>query len=271
MEAKPLLRWAGSKRRLVPKLKVYWNDDFKRYIEPFAGSAHLYFSLKVKKAILGDTNKELIDTYKIIKKSPRKVYNNLIKLPRGRANYYKIRSLDINDLNQVERAARFIYLNKFCFNGLYRTNKNGIFNVPYSGYKTGNIPSWEIFKASALKLSKSRFICDDFEELVSNHLKPKDFIYMDPPYAVTNRRIFKQYNAQTFGIEDLKRLSGLLKKIDKTGAGFVVSYAYCKEALELFDGWNIRIISTQRHIAGFGKFRRRAKELLISNIQTDQQ
>jgi DNA adenine methylase len=269
MDARPLLRWAGSKRLIIPKLKAYWNDDYKRYLEPFAGSAQLFFSIDPKRAILSDTNADLVNTYRTIQESPLKVYRKLENLPKGKKNYYAIRSLDKAKMGIIEQAARFIYLNRFCFNGLYRTNNAGVFNVPYSGYKTGDIPSWESFSESALKLSKAKFVCSDFEKVLANNLREGDFVYLDPPYAVSNRRIFKQYNAQTFGLADLQRLSELTHHIDAIGANFVVSYAYCSEALNLFRDWNIQVISTQRYISGFGKFRKRAKELLVSNIELE--
>lgn len=268
MDSKPLLRWAGSKRLTVPKLKTFWSEDYQRYLEPFAGSAQLFFSLSPPQAILSDSNADLIDTYCTIQEAPRKVYNKLKGFPSGKRSYYQIRALDRSSLTHVENAARFIYLNRFCFNGLYRTNLDGVFNVPYSGYKTGEIPSWDSFKLTAAKLKTAKFICGDFENVLSAHLKPGDFVYLDPPYAVSNRRIFKQYNAQTFGLADLERLSVLAHHINALGASFVISYAYCSEALRLFNDWNVHIISTQRFISGFGKFRKKAKELIVTNIYT---
>lgn len=266
MSAKPIFRWAGSKRLSLGKLGIYWRKEYSRYIEPFAGSAQLFYSLDPQKAILSDVNKNLIDTYKAIKKSPKEVYHQVIKIPNNETNYYKIRALNPEDLDQVFRAARFIYLNRFCFNGLYRTNLQGKFNVPYSGYRTGGIPDWDSFHESAKVLKKVKFMCSDFNSVILENAMQGDFVYMDPPYAVTNRRIFKQYNAQTFGIMDLERLSDSLTVLENRKVDFVVSYAYCKEALSLFKNWDIRIISTQRFIAGFGKHRKRAKELIVSNI-----
>src|SRR5580658_6327776 len=130
----PFLRWAGSKRRLLPTLQTFWTKKHKRYIEPFAGSACLFFAIKPPKAILGDLNPELISTYIEVKYRLPGVLAELAKLPPwNKREYLRLRSLDTATLEPRARAARFIYLNRFCFNGIYRTNLKGQFNVPYSG------------------------------------------------------------------------------------------------------------------------------------------
>ena len=146
---KPFLRWAGSKKRLLPKLVTYWEDGFTRYVEPFMGSAALFFAIKPSNAILSDINSELVETFSAVRDHPRAVYNRLFRLPLGKDAYYQIRQEDASRLPTLDRAARFVYLNRFCFNGLYRTNKNGKFNVPYAASKTGRLPSQEeLYKAA---------------------------------------------------------------------------------------------------------------------------
>src|SRR5262249_53260973 len=138
-ESPPLFRWAGSKRQLIPELRRFWSSDIVRYIEPFAGSACLFFALRPKRAILGDVNRELIDTYREVKYRPTPVADLLDPLSRSKRTYYKLRRADPSELNAAQKAARFIYLNRFCFNGLYRTNRAGKFNVPYGTTGTGEL------------------------------------------------------------------------------------------------------------------------------------
>src|SRR5258708_7755717 len=142
----PFLRWAGSKRQLVKTLSSYWDDTFGRYVEPFAGSACLFFHVQPSRAILGDQNEELIATYKEIKCRPEYVAKRLRLLKKSKTTYYRIRKQSVRGLSSIEQAARFIYLNRCCFNGLYRTNLKGEFNVPYGGDGSGSIPSAETLK-----------------------------------------------------------------------------------------------------------------------------
>lgn len=264
LERKPFLRWAGSKRKLIPKLIQYWDKGSTRYIEPFMGSAALFFAINPAKAILSDINLELVETFKAVRDHPQAVYNRLSHLPLGKDSYYEIRQKDASCLKPFDQAARFIFLNRFCFNGLYRTNMKGQFNVPYASSKTGRLPSLLQLKYISNILSKIEIINCDFEDTLAE-VKHGDFVYMDPPYAVQNRRIFRQYGPDCFGLNDLERLSSALPKIDQIGATFLVSYAMCREAINAFKGWNIRRAKTQRSVAGFSANRRKAVEILVSN------
>ena len=127
--ASPFLRWAGSKRQLLPVLAAYWSDDYCRYVEPFAGSACLFFHLQPPKALLADINQELVLTYQVVRSHPHEVAAALGCLRKSRSNFLDLRAAVPTLLSAPQRAARFIYLNRFCFNGLYRTNRKGQFNV----------------------------------------------------------------------------------------------------------------------------------------------
>jgi DNA adenine methylase len=263
---KPILRWAGSKKKILPTLQRYWNVDFKRYIEPFAGSAQLFFAINARKAIISDINKELIVTYQSVQRDPDSVIAYLSKLRKGKVAYYKVRREGFENMEDSDKAARFIYLNRFCFNGLYRTNKKGEFNVPYSGYKTGALPSRDHIRSVHEKIQKVKFICKDFESVIKENVKENDFIYLDPPFALTNRRIFHQYDPHTFGINDIERLIQTIELIDGRNAKFLLSYAYSEEMARLFVKWKSEIISIPRNIAGFKKHKRSDKELLVTNM-----
>jgi DNA adenine methylase len=262
----PFLRWAGSKRKLLPKLIPYWGRGHERYVEPFAGSSALFFAIQPKRALLSDMNPDLIQALKTIRRDPSAVYEQARKEPVDPRNFYRLRALDPSLLTPIERAARFLFLNRFCFNGLYRTDSKGRFNVPFAGQKTGALPSWEQFSTAAKLLKHSTVKCGDFEIVLRLSVRAGDFVYLDPPYAVGNRRIFRQYGAHTFGINDLHRLRAVLQMIEKRGAHFVLSYAYCREAKEAFGGWSSRRVYTHRNISGFARHRRRAAELIVTNV-----
>lgn len=263
----PLIRWAGSKRRLLPRLAEYWEPKrHLRYVEPFAGSSALFFHLNPQEGLLNDLNSELISTYEALAKSPEQVYLLASQIKNGEDTYYKIRAIDPISLDPLQRAARFIYLNRFCFNGIFRTNKKGQFNVPYGGEKSGALPSLDRFEEMAKRLRNARFFNIDFEAFVKQEVRAGDFVYLDPPYAVSNRRIFRQYDPNTFGTEDVERLERLLEEIDLRGATFLVSYALSAEVKSLLKRWRSRRVHTQRNIAGFSEHRRRAVEVMVTNL-----
>ncbi len=264
MSSNTFLRWAGSKKRLIPKILPYWGEGFARYVEPFMGSAALFFSIEPPKAILSDINTALVETFCAIRDHPAAVYNRLLRLPLGEDAYYQIRQEYAAQRAPLDRAAYFVYLNRFCFNGLYRTNTKGTFNVPYAASKTGRLPTLNDLSKAAKVLSCAHIRAGDFEETLKD-VKSGDFVYMDPPYAVNNRRIFRQYGPDSFGTEDLDRLAAALLTIDRCGATFLVSYAMCRAALEVFRGWHVRRAHTQRSVAGFAWHRRKAVEILVSN------
>jgi len=178
--SKSFLRWAGSKRRLIPKLRIYWNSGFTRYVEPFMGSAALFFAIEPAAAVLSDINSSLVETLCAVRDHPRAVCNRLHRLPQGKEAYYRIREEDATQLSSLDRAARFVYLNRFCFNGLYRTNLKGKFNVPYAASKTGQLPSQEVLFKAAKILSCAQITTNDFDETLKT-VQPGDFVYMDPP------------------------------------------------------------------------------------------
>jgi DNA adenine methylase len=261
----PFLRWAGSKRRLLPVLQTFWTKKHKRYVEPFAGSACLFFAIGPPKAILGDLNPELVRTYREVKYRLHPVLEELHKIPLNSVDEYKrLRSTDPGSLHASVRAARFIYLNRYCFNGIYRTNLQGQFNVPFSGRRCGNFPEDETFESCARRLRVARFVNGDFERVLDKAARG-DLVYMDPPFAVRKRRVFREYDPSTFTHEDIERLRGWMEKLDQKRISFVVSYAESDEADLLKKGFAFQTVSVRRHIAGFVGSRILAKEIIISN------
>jgi DNA adenine methylase len=262
----PIIRWAGSKRALLPKLRKYWLKPNARYIEPFCGSGCLFFDLEPAVAVLGDINPELIATYRAIRNHPGQVIESLLRLKISRQTYYRLRAINPFSLSDSELAARFLFLNKLCFNGIYRTNQKGMFNVPYGAPKTkAKFDPSQLLEASQM-LKRVTLLNADFEA-TARTAENGDFVYLDPPYAVSNRRVFKEYHPDSFTDSDLKRLKGLLVDLDKKGATFVVSYADCKEARELMADWSTSRVRTRRNVAGFSDHRKAAFELMASNLE----
>jgi DNA adenine methylase len=264
---KPFLKWAGSKKQILSTLASYWSNEFNSYVEPFVGSGSLYFYLTPQKAILGDINSELIATYRQIKNDFNGVSSNLSKMVRDKDEYYRIRALDVKTLSPSQRAARFIYLNRLSFNGLYRTNQKGEFNVPFGGEKSGSLPNQESLQACSIFLQRTILVSGDFE-LVLEKTKSGDFVYLDPPYSVKARRIFNEYDRSGFNENDIKRLKQWLEKLTTRGVVFLLSYAKSSEAKFLMDGYPIQEITVRRNIAGFSEHRHDAKEWIASNMDS---
>jgi len=259
------LRWAGSKRSLIPQLRGFAPDDsFTRYVEPFAGSAALFFSLRPANALLSDINEYLIAMYRAIRIDVELVLQCFDRLPCGEAAYYRIRSEDVSSASSAERAARFLYLNRYCFNGLFRTNARGDFNVPY-GPPTKPLRKFaERVRAGAEALQHATLLALDFESVVER-VRPGDLVYLDPPYAVDERRIFREYLPGSFSTADVPRLAGVLEKIDSVGATFLLSYAMSVEGESLSGPWHYKTVTTRRNVAGFSGNRRSATEVVVSN------
>jgi DNA adenine methylase len=266
VDVKPLFRWAGSKRKQVPRLSTFWSPKFLRYVEPFAGSSCLFFSLRPKSALLGDKNHQLIETYSTVRDAPEEIFSRLQRIPRTSKRYYKLRGIDPQSLSCVDRAVRFLFLNRNCFNGIFRTNLQGKFNVPFASSRVSPYLTRAEFMATAALLKTAEIRAWDFGTTL-RYVRTGDFVYLDPPYAVDSRRVFREYGSEPFDQSDLDRLRYHLGQIDARGAKFVVSYADCREARQLGGMWHCRKTRVRRHIAGFANARRIAFELLISNFE----
>jgi DNA adenine methylase len=261
--AAPLLRWAGSKRSLLRHLFAYVPENMGRYVEPFAGSACFFFALRPQGAILGDLNKELIEAYDAIRSHPRRVSRAASKLPRSSRVYYWVRSQNPDDLSPVDRAARFVYLNRNCFNGVYRVNRAGHFNVP-RGSRTGALPSEAEFYRCSVALRSAELLAGDYRQCLAM-VRPGDFVYLDPPYASKRRNIYGEYGYGCFAEGDLNTLFDELRRIDALGAKFLLSYCTHSKIREIADSWSSARVRVRRHVAGFATDRKLVTEVLISN------
>lgn len=261
---KPILRWAGSKTQILGTLKNFWDPNFQRYVEPFCGSASLFFSVAPPKALLSDLNSELIVTIQQIQVAPSKVLECIARYPANKNSYYSIRSIDPKTLSDVEKAARFVYLNSLCFNGLYRTNKKGEFNVPYGSKRRKKIADADAFYEACQLLSETEVRCCDFEKTIES-TDAGDFLYLDPPYATDERRTFTEYNQNAFTQADLGRLFKAVDAASTRGVKFALSYAKVKEIKEFGDRWQTHTVTARRNIAGFSGNRKTVEEVVITN------
>lgn len=266
------LRWAGSKKQLLDVLSCCWyasncrDESTGRYIEAFSGSAALFFRLKPQSALLVDVNHDLQHCMRRVRNRPKAVSIALQKLTSSETEYYRIRSLKRQETTADEWAARFIYLNRNCFNGLYRTNRQGNFNVPFGGSRNGTLPTEQVLVDASRILKKATLLEGDFFEQLEPRVSEGDFVYLDPPYAKRNINLDNQYGPDVFGIQDILRLSDLANIIHKKNGHFVISYAACEEIELLAQTWNSFEVTVQRTIAASVAHRRPAKEVLITNI-----
>ena len=225
------------------------------------GSGCLFFALTPKRSLLADFNIELIAFYQVLKASPCTLHREFSKFPVSREFYYEIRDWDAASLSRTRAAARFLYLNRFCFNGVYRTNKKGQFNVPF-GSKTGQVPTLShLISASAL-LADVELVPADFAETVAK-AERGDFYYMDPPYAASRYR--GEYGYGAFASSDLERLVAAADYIDNRGATFLISYKHDPAVARSLQRWFQSRVHVRRHVAGFAGARGSVAELLISN------
>lgn len=261
--AKPLLRWAGSKRQLLATLRPLIPSFTGKYIEPFAGSAVLFFSLKPDTAILGDLNSELMHFYRVATLHAVEVYEIASAYERSPETYYRLRD-HFTPQSEVDRAARFFFLNRLCFNGIYRTNTQGHFNVPFGGTKVSAFPTLDCFLAACTVLERVSLINDDFEVTLSRASRG-DFCFVDPPYYSDSSRVFAEYDNRPFSRADVDRLRNLIVSLDTKGVRFMVSYQEGEEAAVLGDGFNVESVTARRTIASSTKCRRSVQESIIRN------
>jgi len=203
----------------------------------------------------------------IVRDDPASVFKALNQLNWSKRAYYKLRPSALNEKDNSKLAANFIYLNANCFNGIFRLNKAGEFNVPYGGERAGKCPSSEKLHTASTTLRHVKFVCGDFDKTVRRHCRAGDFVYLDPPFALRNRRIFYQYRYDDFGTEDINRLRSLMDWIDRQGSAFIVSYAASPESETLSKGWHQYSAWRLGNIAGFRTARRTSsEETLITNV-----
>jgi len=248
---------------MLDLLRRFWSGA-GTYVEPFAGSACLFFDIEPRSAILGDTNGELVNSYRYLRDDPDSVIRVLRRLIPKKNSYYSVRSQSPDDLPGAHATARFLYLNRYCFNGLYRTNARGEFNVPLGNPKGTPSLDEETLRGASRLLRGANLMHADFEATLAKATRG-DFAYLDPPYVTSSRRVFSQYGARSFDDRDLMRLEDSLNDLDRRGVLFAVTYSDCPEARRLLAKWKPRRWRARRNIAGFAAHRRFSYELIATN------
>ena len=264
--AKPFLKWAGGKKWFVNRESARFPQTYNRYIEPFLGGGSVFFFLEPHDAILSDINQELIQTYISFKEEFPSVFEYLKKHYRNDSPdyFYKVRETQTRTSHTA--AARMIYLNKACFNGIYRVNRNGEFNVPYGKHKSINLIKKEL-EDSYRCLGNAQILCQDFEKTIDMS-ENGDFIFCDPPYAVINEENrFVAYNAESFSWDDQIRLANSLEKASTRGVKIIMTNVDHPKVRALYqDNPEFELDSVDRHcfISGTNSGRSVYSELIVS-------
>jgi DNA adenine methylase len=267
---RPFLKWAGGKRQLLPQIVKYVPEHYETYIEPVAGGGAMFFYLKPRKAILIDNNRELMNVYDVIKNNVKDLIASLKKHVYEENYYYKMRNVDRNPSefakwSSIERASRTICLNRICFNGLYRVNKKGEFNVPFGRYVNPLICDEENLHVVHDTLQNVELVTDSFERCL-DFARENDFIYLDPPYVpLSSTSNFTSYTSECFDNHYQEKLKDVFLALNDRKCKLVLSNSYCDFILDLYKGFKIMTIMANRAINSKIEKRGKIKEVLIMN------
>lgn len=270
----PVVKWAGGKRQIIDHIERYIPKKFTTYFEPFLGGGAVLFSLQPKKAVVCDINSELINLYEVIKTDVEELIKDLQQHRNEEQYFYEIRELDRDkekylQLSPIQRASRIVYLNKTCYNGLFRVNKAGEFNAPFGNYKNPNIVNEITLRAVSSYFNKAQitFLCTDFEEALKS-VKKGSFIYLDPPYdPVSDTSSFTGYDKGGFNREEQVRLKETCDQLNRKGAKFLLSNSATDFIKNLYREYRIEIIQAKRPINSKADKRGEIDEVLVMNFE----
>lgn len=256
-QAKPILKWAGGKTQMLGDLLPKVPASYGRYIEPFFGGGAMFFALQPENAVIADSNPELINMYRQVADNVDDVIQYLKQYQNTSEMFYSVRSLDWKLLPKAEAAARTIYLNKTCFNGLYRVNKQGQFNVPYGKYKNPKICDEDGLRTASTVLKKAEILCGDYLLVLEHYAKPGDFVFLDPPYLpISEYSDFKRYTKEQFYEEDHIELAKMIMTLHERGCHVILTNSNHPLVHELYAPFTIDVIQTKRHISCNGNTRK---------------
>lgn len=268
VKPKPFVKWAGGKSQLLEQMNYYFPTEFNAYFEPFLGGGAVFFHLLPKKATLSDSNDELMNVYRVIQKKPVELMQALdghYPHRKSKEYYYRIRGLNPEELTPVERAARTIFLNKTCYNGLYRVNSEGKFNVPFGRYKNPTLYDRANILAVSAALSCKTLKTADYRD-VCEEARKGDFIYLDPPYQPLSKTAsFTSYTKEAFGEREQEELARVFRKLDGRGCRVMLSNSSTSFIRSLYDGYHIVPLRATRAINCKPSGRKAIEELLIMN------
>ncbi|MGB4626481.1 MAG: DNA adenine methylase [Erysipelotrichaceae bacterium] len=272
----PVVKWVGGKRQLLNEIIPMIPKKYSTYYEPFLGGGAVLFNLQPKKAVVNDFNGELINVYNVIRDKPEELVENLkIHKKNNTSEYfYAIREYDrdtglYEKLTSVEKAARIIYLNKTCYNGLYRVNSAGHFNTPYGRYKNPNIVNEPVVKAMSKYFNENDITIKncDFRDALKG-VRKGAFVYLDPPYMpISTSSSFTGYTENGFDADMQIELKKVCDKLNEKGIKFLQSNSDCEFIRELYKEYNIKIVKAKRFVNSKGNSRGEINEVLIYNYE----
>ena len=268
----PFLKWAGGKRQLLPVINELIPENYSTYYEPFVGAGAVLFDMQPKKAVINDANEELINVYRVIKNNIDELIIDLKEHINEEDYYYDVRKIDrtekYKNMSDIKKASRILYLNKTCYNGLFRVNQQGEFNVPFGRYKNPNIVNEETLRAvhDYLNNNDVRILNVDFEEAIK-YMRKEAFVYFDPPYhPISDTSSFTGYTTDGFDAKDQKRLKKLCDSLDERGCRFLLSNSSADLIIDLYqDDYTLDFVDANRSINSKGDSRGEIKEVLVRN------
>ncbi|WP_439182223.1 DNA adenine methylase [Carboxylicivirga taeanensis] len=269
----PFLKWVGGKRQLLPAINQLLPKSYHCYYEPFVGGGAVLFKVQPNRAVINDFNPELINVYEVIKTHPEALIEDLMQHKNEAEYFYELRALDrkasFSKLTKIKKASRIIYLNKTCYNGLYRVNNAGEFNAPFGRYKNPNIVNSATIRAVSefLNSRSITILNDDFEQAVAR-AQAGDFVYFDPPYVpVSQSANFTGYVKGGFDLNEQERLRNVCKKLNEKGVQFLLSNSSTPIIHELYQDFDIHIAKATRAINSNAAKRGAIDEVLIRNYE----
>lgn len=264
--SRPLLKWAGGKTQMIPNLIGAMPKSFNNYIEPFIGGGALFFHLSPKSAVIADSNPELVSLYQQISRDYEPVLKLLEKMPNNEDFFYTERSKKFEELGPIEAAARTIYLNRTCFNGLYRVNKSGGFNVPYGRYKDPKIADPQLLKSASEALSGATIVLGDYKQVLQKFAKKGDLVFLDPPYLpISQYSDFQRYTKEQFYEDDHRDLAEEVTRLSELGCHVLLTNSNHPLVHELYADFHIEVLSTKRNINSRATLRK-GQDVLVTAL-----
>ena len=261
---KPILKWAGGKTQMLNSIIPRMPKQYKKYVEPFIGGGALFFNITPDKSVISDSNPELINLYNQLAYHCEEVIDILSLYKNDEEFYYELRSKDWLECEPIEAAARTIYLNRTCYNGLYRLNKKGLFNTPFGKYKNPNICNSERLRIASEVLKHTHIICGDYLEVLKEFAESGDFVFLDPPYVpISDFSDFKRYTKEQFYEQDQKNLADEVKRLVDIGCHVMLTNSNHPLVHELYAPYNIEIVQTKRNINSNGN-KRTGEDVIVT-------
>lgn len=268
-ETYPIVKWVGGKRQLMFELLKNMPENYNRYFEPFIGGGALFFELQPDNAYISDLNEELINLYKVVRDNVEELITDLQKHDISKEYFIEIRNIDrteeYKNWSNVKKASRFIYLNRTCFNGMYRVNSKGEFNVPFGHYKNPRILDENNLINCSNLLQRTEIRHADFSEILKK-VKKGDFVYFDPPYVpLSETSSFTSYTKDGFDLDMQFKLRDVCDELDSMGVKFLLSNSDTKLVNELYENYNIKKVFASRQINANADGRGKITEVLVRN------